>query len=74
MMFGKIPRKSDVIWAIKELGQEGEVATTAKIAKHLDLDRGQVSRLLADLWVTGKVIKGEKIGKDFRPYQLPLNK
>jgi RecA-family ATPase len=66
-------RKSDVVRAIKELGQEGEVATTAKIAKHLDLDRGQVSRLLADLWVAGKVLKGEKIGKD-QPYELPLNK
>ena len=60
-------RKADILRAIRDLNEDGEIATTSRIARHLSLDRGQVSRLLGDLGAAGKVWKLPKVGKE-QPY------
>lgn len=62
--------QADILAAIPELEGLGELATTAHIAQHLGKNKGNVSRALADLALVGKVIKGQKQGRE-QPYTLP---
>jgi len=63
--------KGDILRVIRELKEDNELPTPARIAKSLKLDRGFVSHTLADLWTAGKVRKAEKVGRE-QPYELPL--
>jgi len=55
--------KHDVVSAIRELHDMGEAPTGAHIATHLNRNKGQVSRALADLLKGGHIVKGERQGK-----------
>ncbi|NLF03094.1 MAG: AAA family ATPase [Anaerolineales bacterium] len=55
-----------VLEALEALGGE---ATTTQIARELDQNRGNVSRLLADLVQSGKAIRGQRQGREV-PYTL----
>jgi hypothetical protein len=57
----------EVLEALAALGGEG---TTKELTDYLGKDKGNVSHLLADLVNEGKVIRGEKQGKEV-PYRLP---
>lgn len=60
---------ADVLKAIEELTTMGELATTRRIAKHLDKRESHVSRALAELIKMGKVKRGERQGREV-PYAL----
>lgn len=62
--------RGEILEAIYELTSLGETPSTTRIATHLGKDKGNVSRELANLVATGKVIKGEKQGRE-QPYWLP---
>jgi predicted transcriptional regulator len=62
--------KGEILDAIRDLMSLGETPTTTRIAMHLGKDKGNVSRELANLVATGKVIRGEKQGRE-QPYWLP---
>ena len=62
--------KADILMAIRSLREDGELGTPAKIAAHLNLNRGYVSHILADLWTAGRIRKGEKHGVQ-QPYEIP---
>ena len=62
--------KGEILDAICDLMSLGETPSTTRIATHLGKDKGNVSRELANLVATGKVIKGEKQGRE-QPYWLP---
>jgi RecA-family ATPase len=61
--------RAEILDAIRTLRETGELATTASIAAHLGKDKGNVSKELGELVGLGKVIKGEKVGKN-QPYSL----
>lgn len=64
-----VPRtdtEKDVLEALADLGG---ISTTTTLAKHLDLDTGQVSRVLASLVEKRLIIRGEREGRSV-PYQL----
>jgi hypothetical protein len=61
--------KADIMNAIRELEEMGELPTTTRIATHISGDKGNVSRMLSELVGLGKVRRGEKIGRE-RPYIL----
>lgn len=58
-----------VLAAIDELTALGEVASTTNIAQHLDYDKGNVSRELAEMLRHGRVVRGPKQGRVV-PYRL----
>jgi len=60
-------QKARVLKAIAELTAIGEVATTTRIAQQANMNRGNVSRTVAELIAMGKVRKGKKIGREV-PY------
>jgi hypothetical protein len=62
--------KTEILEAIAELYNMGEVPSTKNIATHIGKDEGNVSRALADFVATGKVVKGVKVGRQ-QPYYLP---
>lgn len=51
-----------VLGAIRELARIGEVPTVTSIARHLDMDKGNVSRATQELIADGKVVQGKPIG------------
>jgi DNA-binding transcriptional ArsR family regulator len=59
--------KADILDAIRELAGGGKLPTTTSIATRLGKDKGAISRELADLENDGKVIRGEKVGRE-QPY------
>jgi hypothetical protein len=61
--------KGEVFQAIRQLQELGELATTTRIAGHLDRDKGNVSRILAELLAAGKISKGKKRGNQ-QPYRI----
>lgn len=61
--------RSEVIEAIRALQKMGELTTTARIAMHLGRDRGNISRILADLVFHGDLIRAQKVGRQ-QPYVL----
>jgi DNA-binding transcriptional ArsR family regulator len=62
--------QADIVDAIRELAEMGEITSTSNIAQHLGKDKGNVSREIAELLKAGKVIKGERDGR-MVPYHLP---
>jgi hypothetical protein len=61
--------KGDVIRAIEEIELMGELPTTTRIANHLDLNKGHISRTLAKLVQDGQVKRGDRQGREI-PYRL----
>jgi len=61
--------KGNVLQAIKSLTDDGEIPTTTRIAAFLNMDKGNVSRTLADLVTAGRVRKGTKVGRE-QPYEV----
>jgi hypothetical protein len=61
--------KADILRAIRELTEMEELPTTTKIASHLKVNKGSVSKALAEIVVSGQVKRGEKVGRE-RPYVL----
>jgi hypothetical protein len=64
-----VPRtdtEKDVLEALADLGG---ISTTTTLAKQLDLDPGQVSRVLASLVEKRLIMRGEREGRSV-PYQL----
>lgn len=59
----------EVLEAIQDLETMGETPTTSSIATHLDRNKAQVSRALAELVKAGQVKKRPKDGKT-QPYQV----
>lgn len=62
--------KGDIVGAIQELEELGELPTTTNIAKHIKQNKGNVSHAIADLLALGKVAKGTKQGAQ-QPYRTP---
>lgn len=62
--------KADILTAIQDLEEMGEIPATTRIAQHLSKDKGNVSRILAELVQAGQVVKGKKEGR-LVPYRLP---
>lgn len=62
--------KGEILMAIEDLVALGEIPSSTNIARHIEKDRAQVSRALADLLNGGDVVKGEKVGRQ-QPYLLP---
>jgi hypothetical protein len=60
--------KGEILRTIRELQEDGEIPTTARIATESKLNRGYVSHILADLNNCGKVRKAEKVGRE-QPYE-----
>lgn len=58
-----------VLDAIKDLINRGEMATTKRIAIHLNSDQGQVSRAISNLINAGKVRKLPKNGVE-QPFEV----
>lgn len=61
--------KGEIIRAIRELTEDGILATTRKIAKRIDAKESNVSHALGDLIATGRVKKCSKQGQEV-PYEL----
>jgi len=59
----------EVIRGIRELMEVGELTTQTKIAKHIGAHSSHVSRALSELVTSGKLIRGEKVGKE-QPYHV----
>ncbi|MBP8123744.1 MAG: AAA family ATPase [Caldilineaceae bacterium] len=64
--------RHQVLTKVKALFAEGHPPTTAHIAERLNMDPGNVNRILADLTASGEIIRGKKLGKE-QPY-YPANK
>jgi hypothetical protein len=62
--------KADVLRALSELDDMGEVPTTTRIARHAGCDKGNASRALAELVSQGLARRGERVGREI-PY-LPI--
>ena len=62
-------QKAQVIQAIRNLQDAGDVPTTTKIANQAGIDKAYVSRMLAELVASGLVIRGEKSGREV-PYHV----
>jgi hypothetical protein len=62
--------KADVLRALAELDEMGELPTTTRIARHADCDKGNASRALAELVSQGLARRGERVGREI-PY-LPI--
>lgn len=60
--------QGDVMTAIRALAEDGKAPTTTRIAKFLSKNEGYISHVLGDLIATGKVRKGQKIGRE-QPYE-----
>jgi hypothetical protein len=67
---GEVARQQGHQAVLQALADVGGKSTTTEIAHHLDKDKGQVSRWIADLVNDGKVIRGKKDGRS-GPYHLP---
>ena len=65
-------RKDSVLHASGELLDKDVMPTTTNIADHLGLDKGNVSSDLKELEAEGKMVAGEKQGRD-KPY-YPANR
>jgi DNA-binding transcriptional ArsR family regulator len=63
--------KADILQAMREIIEDGELATTRRIADRIGKDPGNVSRALADLMAAGKIRRIEQRGRE-RPYE-PLS-
>ena len=61
--------KGDILRAIRELTEVGELATTTSIATHLDADKGNISRALVDLVMSNQIVRLPKAGRQV-PYTL----
>jgi RecA-family ATPase len=61
--------KGEIIQAIRDLVEDGEIPTTRRIAKRLNKDDSNISHALADLQAVGRVKRGEKVGREM-PYQV----
>ena len=61
--------KGDILRAIRELKDDGELPTTAAIAKYTGKDASNVSHALADLLAAGKVRQGTAQGTK-KPYEV----
>ena len=62
--------KGEILAAIRELVQAGEIASATSIARHIKRDRANVVHELNDLCNAGKVIKLTRQGK-VQPYGIP---
>ena len=62
--------QAEIVAAIRDLDDMGELPTTTRIAAHIGRDKGNTSRQLAELVRGGHVLKGEKVGRQ-QPYRLP---
>lgn len=60
--------KGQILGAIDDLNDLGELATQTHIAEHLGKDRGNIGHALADLLNDGKVVKLDKVGRR-QPYK-----
>lgn len=56
--------KSDILTAIRALKEDSEAPTTTRIAKFLNKEKSNVSVALSDLVMSGKVRRGEKVGRE----------
>lgn len=61
--------QNDILGAIRDLENLGELATGTNIARHLDKDRSHIVKELANLFNNGDVVKGDKAGRE-QPYTL----
>lgn len=61
--------KKSILQAIADLQVLGELATVTNLAAHLDREKGNIGRALADLVNAGKVGKAAKVGRE-QPYIL----
>lgn len=66
----KDTNRGQVLSAIRDLLENGQIPTTQRIARYLNKEASHISRELGELLATGKVIKGAKQGKEV-PYVLP---
>jgi len=62
--------QAEVIDAIRDLEDMGELPTTTRIAQHVGRNKGNVSRQLAELVRGGHVLKDARVGRQ-QPYRLP---
>jgi len=62
-------QKAEILRAMRELKEDGQLATTTRIANLINADKGNVSHLLSNLIAAGKIRKGSKVGKE-TPYEL----
>jgi len=62
--------KANILQAISELVEIGELPTTTRIAKHLDADVGNISRAIGQMLAASHLTKLSKEGKE-QPYGLP---
>jgi hypothetical protein len=60
--------KGQILQAIDDLEELGELATTTNVAQHIGKDRGNVGKAMADLLNEGRVTKGKKDGRQ-QPYK-----
>ena len=65
----KKTNKELVLQAVKDLVELGETPSNLTIARHVDMDTGNINRLLQTLLSEGKIVRGEKKGK-VQPYVL----
>lgn len=67
----KETNKDVILQAVLDLDDNGELSTTTSVAEYINMDRGNVSRLLGELVAEGRLRRGEKQGK-VQPYLLPI--
>ena len=65
----KKTNKELVLQAVKDLVELSETPSNLTIARHVDMNTGNVNRLLQTLLSEGKIVRGEKKGK-IQPYVL----
>lgn len=61
--------KGNILQAIRELVEIGELPTTTRIAKHLDENTGNVGHAIGELLNNGQLAKGPKVGRE-QPYDV----
>ena len=66
----KETNKDVILQAVLDLDDNGELPTTTSVAEFVNMDRGNVSRLLGELVTDGRLRRGERQGK-IQPY-LPI--
>ena len=61
--------KGEILSAIRELDNLGELPTSTNIARHIEKSQGYVSHMLADLLNGGHIAKADKQGRQ-QPYKV----
>lgn len=59
--------KGDILQAVRELKEDGQLATSTTVAKLLKKDKSLIGKMLRELAATGKLIQLDKIGREV-PY------